>query len=358
MKFIKKLFAVILALSITLSLFACENRGSAFDFTCFNTYIHIQTATKPISKDTENKIKSTFFELESEFDANKENSIVYRFNNGLKNTPITLSDKAVEIFTQVDTAYAFTQGGFDPTVYPLVKLWGFAPYKLTVNFTPPTIEQINTAKAKIGYEKLCFDKENKTLTKLDDFVKLDLGGIVKGYAADLAALILQNSGYTDGYVSVGGSSLNLLKVDTLSIRHPRKTNEHIIKVLCGNDKNISLSTSGDYERYHLGADGKKYCHIIDTKTGAPTTTGVASVTVMGVSGALSDAFTTAGCLLSYDNDNHESSPLTIYLKNIITTYDGAKVFAVISTENDKIILTNAKTDDFTLNDNDYLIKSL
>ena len=57
MKFITKLFAVILTLSITLSLFACEKTGSAFDFTCFNTYIHVQTATKPISKDTENKIK-------------------------------------------------------------------------------------------------------------------------------------------------------------------------------------------------------------------------------------------------------------------------------------------------------------
>ncbi len=358
MRFIKKLFAVILALMLTLPLFACEQTGSAFDFTCFSTYIHIQTATKPISKDTQDKIKSVFFELESEFDANKENSIVYRFNNDPKGTPINLSDRAVEVFTLVDTAYKFTQGGFDPTVYPLVKLWGFAPYKLTINFTPPENEQIAEAQAQIGYEKLYFDKENKTLTKLDDFVKIDLGGIVKGYAVDLGAKILKDDGYTDGYISVGGSSLNLLKVDTLSIRHPRKSNEHIIKVLCGNDKNISLSTSGDYERYHLGADGKKYCHIINPKTGMPTDTGVASVTVTGINGALSDAFTTAGCLLTYDKNNHESSPLTIYLQSIIENYDGAKVFAVISTENDKIILTNAKTEDFTLNDNDYLIKNI
>ena len=356
MKIIKRVFSVFFVLIMLFSASACKDKGSVIDFTCFNTYVHIQTQSTSISKDTENKIKNLFSELEKEFDLKNQSSITHKFNQAPLNEIIPLGEHAVNVFSAINSAYNLTDGTFDPTVYPLTKLWGFAPYSFKPNFTPPTQEQINAELSKVGFDKIIFNAEQKTVIKTAD-VKLDFGGIVKGYAVDKASEILRADGHADGYINVGGSSLNILSVNNLGIRHPKKiSGNSIISVKLSGLNNLSVSTSGDYEKFHKDADGNKYCHIINPSTGFPTTTGVSSVTVIGIDGAISDALTTAGCLKSVDVTDILGSPLSLFIKKVVQTYPSAQVFAVYENDNEKLILTNKTVDvDFTLLDSEYTV---
>ena len=183
---------------------------------------------------------------------------------------------------------------------------------------------------------------------------MDLGGIVKGYAAEQAGKILLSAGHSSGYVNVGGSSLHLLSVNTLGISRPR-SNGTILTVNAKNLKGVSVSTSGDYEKFY-SLDGVRYSHIINPFTGKPSTTNVCSVTIIGADGAYSDAITTASCLKEYDETNFENSQLIVFLRSIISQNAGCSVYAVYDDGNTKQVITNKiKGEHFTLNDNNYTV---
>ena len=356
---LKKVFALLLTLIFSFSLCACTSKGSGVDFYCFNTPIHIQSNDKPISKHTENQIKNLFTSLENEFSLDNLNSFTYKFNAIKENESLSLSEHGVKVFRAIDSAYNLTSL-FDISVYPLVSLWGFAPYTYTTNYTPPSTEQINEVKKSVNYKNITLNFENKTISKNNQNTKIDLGGIVKGYAVDLAGKILKDAGHTQGYISVGGSSLYLLSVDSLSIRHPRdNSGKNFISVNLKDKSDISLSTSGDYERFYLTNNGEKFCHIINPKTGHPTKTNIASATILGLSGDISDALTTALCLMEYSIEKKENSEIVLFIKSLISTHPNISVFAVYDDGENKVILTNKMQDkDFTLHDTNYSVVNI
>ncbi len=353
MKIYSKILSLILVFTLCFSFLGCK-KGSGIDLFYFGTNIHVETYSTNISSSTEDKIKNLLLTLENEFDVNKNNSLTNDFNNANDKESFVLSNHAKDIFEKVNFAHSFSDGYFNPTVYPLVKLYGFAPYKYTLTYTPPTLNEINKNLSFVDFN--AFTIENGNLVKNTNFVKLDLGGIVKGYSVDKIAKILIDDGHTDGYISVGGSSLNLLSVNDLLIRHPRKTVENgIVKVKLNNQKNLSVSTSGDYEKYYTDELGNKYCHIINPKTGLPTTTNVSSVTLLGIDSAISDALTTAGCLMEFDENNITNNQLYNYLKKIQIEYPDCYIFAIYSGGR-KIILTNKNQgENFTLIDTEYTV---
>ena len=224
---LKKLTSIVLsmlfAIFLLTNLFACKTNGSSFTFSCFNTQVHVQCNHKNVDLATQNEIKGLFTDLYSNFNANDKNSFLTQINDANANQEFTLNDHQTNVFSSAKEVYNFYNGYFDPTVYPLVKLWGFAPYVYTPNYIPPQQEQIDDALSSIGFDKIILDSQQKILYKTDQTVKLDLGGLVKGYASQLAGQILTSAGYNSGYVNVGGSSLFLLQVPSLDIRHPRKT---------------------------------------------------------------------------------------------------------------------------------------
>ncbi len=356
---LKKFLALFLTLIFVFSFCACTNKGSGIDFYCFNTPIHIQSNDKSISKQTENEIKNLFTSLENEFSLDNINSFTYKFNAIKENESLTLTQHGVKVFSAIDSAYNLTSL-FDISVYPLVKLWGFAPFLYNTNYTPPLQEEINQVIESVDYKNINIDFENKTIKKTNQNTKIDLGGIVKGYAVDLAGKILKDAGHTKGYISVGGSSLYLLSVDTLSIRHPRdNSGKSFISVNLKDKNDISLSTSGDYERFYLTTNGEKFCHIINPKTGYPTKTNIASATILGLSGDISDALTTALCLMEYSIEKKENSEIVLFIKSLINSHPNISVFAVYDDGENKVILTNKMQDkDFTLHDTNYQVVKL
>ncbi|MBR1968608.1 MAG: FAD:protein FMN transferase [Clostridia bacterium] len=352
-RFITAIILIIL-LSFT---FACAPKGSAIDFSYFNTNIHIETYGKVISNQAETKLRNIFSALESEFDIDNQNSLTYKFNSASIGEKFSLTDNGVKVVKAALDGYVFSDGCYDPSIYPLVKLWQFSPNYPVINFSVPSESDILSQLERVNFSSVLLDQTAKTLTKTNANTLIDFGGIVKGYATDMAYEILSSLGYTDGYINIGGSSLTLLNAPSLGIRHPRPT-ENIPNIITVNTKNkigLSVSTSGDYQKYYV-KDGISYSHIINPFDGKPSQTGIQSVTILGANGAFSDAITTATCLKEYSPENHSSSPLTLFIKKIINAYPNASVFAVYDKGNQKRIITNEKeSESFTLHDQTYSI---
>ncbi|MBQ9734597.1 MAG: FAD:protein FMN transferase [Clostridia bacterium] len=354
----KKIGIILSLILISLSTFlfiSCADGGSSLDCYYFKTGIHIETHDFNMSDDTQTKLKNLFSSLEKEFDINDSKSTVYAFNNANVGDVFNLSTHGRNVLLSSKNLYSFTDGLFDPSVYPLVELWQFTKNYPVSEFNLPTDTQISTAINNVDFESAVFDQDLKTLTKTKDGVKLDFGGIVKGYAADKAAKILKSAGHESGYISIGGSSLYLLSVESLGIIHPKKATDgiSILSVKLNGKKNLSVSTSGDYEKFYE-RDGKIYSHLINPKTGYTADTNVCSVTVIGADGAFSDAVTTAACLINHLPNDLENSPLQAFLLKILSEYPAASIYAIYDDGENKQVITNQKQgENFTLLDTEY-----
>jgi len=183
---------------------------------------------------------------------------------------------------------ARSDGLFNPTIGGLIQSWGF---------------QADDFKAVLPDEKkiAALVQQNPRMSDLligntevrsrNRAVKLDLGGYAKGYALDRAAAILKQQGIRNALINIGG---NVLALGThgdrpwlVGIQHPRKPGPLAIMELHDGE---ALGTSGDYQRY-FELDGKRYCHLIDPRSGYPVQ-GVQAVTILthgGQAGLLSDA---------------------------------------------------------------------
>lgn len=312
---------------------ACKGTDIIDDYG-FGTQIRIEVYDKKISRATREKISATFDSIEEEL-----SNFSLRFNqNGAG--AIDAYPVAVEITEKSLDLYRFTSGAFDPSVYPFVQLWGFDSKYPVKNFTPPSDEQIQ-ALLKTRTDFAAVETNEKSIIKPSDEMQIDFGAIAKGYAADRVAKLLTDDGHSEGFISVGGSSLNLLSVSSLSIRHPEKPSETVITVNSDLCKNVSVSTSGGYERFY-DYEGKRYTHVIDPASGYPTNSGVISATVICNDGAAADAFTTALCVLKKDE--------AVTLAKKISARYGATVFILTNDEDGKSIYTNLQKNDFTLKD--------
>lgn len=205
-----------------------------------------------------------------------------------------------------------TDGAFDPTVAPLVDLWGFVedPHSLGGAGSSPTVmrgeeppadAEIRAILPAVGYEQVEVDEKASRLKLTRDGAELDLGGVAKGYATDRAVAILKEHGVESGLVNLGGDMFALGakpngKPWRVGVQHPRLSGEEYIAIL--NLVDQAVVTSGDYQRY-FEYEGKRYTHLIDPRTGYPQQ-GLASVTVVAPSGTQADALATAVAVMGME----------------------------------------------------------
>lgn len=207
-------------------------------------------------------------EIDVKFNPVNPQSPVYAFNRNNKpiSDPeiISLVKRALEISKE-------SNGAFDITVAPLSELWGFYTQASSV----PKDKEIKACLRNIGYRHIFF-RDGK-LNKDNPKVKIDFGGIAKGYALAEAARVFKNNGVTSVLIDLGGDIYVLGKYGArpwkVGIRNPRGTD--ILGYLQVKDQ--SVSSSGDYERFFV-EQGKRYHHIFNPATGYPTQ-GVAEATV-------------------------------------------------------------------------------
>ena len=181
-----------------------------------------------------------------------------------------------------------SEGAFDITVGPLMKVWGF--YKGTGRL--PHHAEIRGALERVGYRKILLDPAMRTVRFARAGVELDPGGIGKGYAVDRMVEVLKQYGIRTALVSASGSSIYAMgappeeKGWRVHIRDPKDDSKSVAEVFL---KDESMSTSGNYEKF-FRAEGKIYSHIMDPRTGWPAQ-GVLSVSVIAPRTLDSEAWT-------------------------------------------------------------------
>jgi len=173
-----------------------------------------------------------------------------------------------------------TEGAFDPTIGPLVNLWGFGPGG---SRKVPKEKEISEAKKRVGFDKIILNEKTNEIKKKVPGVYLDLSSLAKGFGVDKVAEFLMAKGSNVYMVEIGGEVRTLgKKADGSSWRiaieapHPVSQGESYQRVLELNS--MALATSGSYRNFFM-QDGKKYSHTIDVHSGRPVAHSVASVSV-------------------------------------------------------------------------------
>lgn len=221
--------------------------------------------------------------LEKLWSVNIEDSDIYRLN---QNGSAELSDDTAGLLSFALSMSERTDGALDPTVYPLLREWGFT----TDNHHVPDDAVIAKLLKNTGWQRVTLEGNSASLP---DGMAVDTGAVAKGYAADLIAEKLRSAGVGAGVIDLGGNVLTFgEKPDgeswKISIRDP--FGEGTAGTLSLGE--CSVVTSGSYERY-FEQDGVRYCHIIDPATGRPADSGLESVTVIADESKVCDALSTA-----------------------------------------------------------------
>lgn len=230
----------------------------------------------------------------------KNDSELSRVNREAFTNPVKVSPELFEILQKSVRFSRLSNGAFDVTVGPLVDLWHKAGEANTV----PDENTLATAKARVGFEKLILDANERTVRFAVKGMRLDLGGIAKGYAVDKAVEVMRREGAIGGMVCASGDIRCFGKPadkDTwrVGLQNPVAANpsdsngaigaEQVLMVLKVND--MAVSTSGDYRRF-VTIGGKKYSHIIDTNT-ATGANKLSSDTILAANAVDTDALSTA-----------------------------------------------------------------
>ena len=219
--------------------------------------------------------------LEELMSITRENSALYRLN---RDGEAELDSETLQMLTDAVEIAEATGGTFDPSLLALKTLWHVDARKEGESL--PTQEEIAQALLHCGYENVVIEGNH---VSLQNGVGVDLGGILKGYAADRCAEILTNNGVEKAIINMGGNVRVLGgKEYTIGIGDP----DGEASAISIKTQDKSVITSGDYQRY-FELEGKRYHHIFSRETGAPAITDLRSATIIGEDGAMCDALATA-----------------------------------------------------------------
>ncbi|TRX55775.1 FAD:protein FMN transferase [Thalassomonas sp. M1454] len=224
----------------------------------------------------------------STYDKQSELSL---FNQYTGSEPRKTSVELAQVLNESIRLAKLTNGALDVTVGPLVNLWSFGPENRAEQV--PSTELITQTKQHIGINKIAL--ADGMLSKSDAKVYVDLSAIAKGFAVDKVAELLENNGYHDYLVDIGGE-MRLKGKKTngqqwrIAVEKPIAGERAVQKVIIPGDN--AVATSGDYRNY-FEENGVRYSHTIDPETGWPISHKLVSVTVVHPSSMIADGLATA-----------------------------------------------------------------
>ncbi len=227
-----------------------------------------------------------FRRLDDKLSPYKEHSELSLVNRMAAEGPLPISEEFFQLLQRSREYSELTQGAFDITFASVGHLYNYRTGE------KPSPETTQASLPLIDYHHVILDREQGSVFFQRPGVKIDLGGIAKGYAVDQAIALLQKRGIEHALVTAGGDSRLLGDHQgrpwQIGIQAPRRKNA-IATTL--NLSNTAVSTSGDYERY-FESDGVRYHHIISPKTGRSATE-MQSVTIIGPNATRTDALSTS-----------------------------------------------------------------
>lgn len=260
-------------------------RTYSVSFYAMDTQVTL-VAYGPHGKEALKRARLRVKQIERELSVTDSQSDIGRLNAAVSAAPVQVSKDTAALTAFALHMNELTDGAFDPTLYPVLRAWGFTTKKHRI----PTAGELTRLLQLTGIERVHISGQK---LRLDKGSMLDLGAVGKGFASDelLAAMI--PTGITSALVNLGGN------VQTLGLRPNgerwrigiKSPNGGLLGVLSA--KAEAVVTSGGYERFFTGSDGQIYWHILDPLTGAPARSGVISATVAGPEGKVCDALSTA-----------------------------------------------------------------
>lgn len=224
----------------------------------------------------------------------RDDSNIALFNqNKVANIPILLDSEILAVLDIAGKAHQKSQGCYDPTIGGLFRIWGFSEDKLQI----PDAGQISETLSTIGFaDKLTRDAQ--TLIKQHPETTVDLSAIGQGYAVAQIAKILEKNGINNYLSEIGGEMLvagtkpeqEMWKV---GVERPIPNSQKINEVITLTGKQATaIMTSGTY-RHYFDANGERYSHILDPRSGKPVTHNSVAVTVLLPDATYADAWSTA-----------------------------------------------------------------
>lgn len=248
--------------------------------------IQFYTANGAISNQVYEETDKELMRLDSLLNFFNPHSLVSRINTAHQ---AALDEDIAYLFALSDSISRLTDGAFDISVAPLLEIWGF--YSGEKN--RPSAEQIRRALSRVDFRRIKL-RNDSIFIPAD--MKIDLGGIAQGFAADRVALIMKKYDVRSAVINIAGEVRTIGRLPQgrpwrIGIRHPRS--EGIIETVHLEDS--CLSTSGDYEKFFI-IDGQRYPHILDPHTGYPARDFV-SVTIFGRETAFCDGIATSVCVM-------------------------------------------------------------
>ena len=289
-------------------------------------------AKESVYRDIFNRLR----EIENRMSVNLPDTHVSRINDAAGVAPVQVHD---DVFTVIERALYFagiSGGAFDPTVEPLVRIWGIGGD----NPRLPPQREIDVVLTLIDWRDVELDSQTRSVFLKRHGMSLDLGAIAKGFAADEAAAIIRKAGLKRAIVDLGGNILTFgVKKDKspwrVGLQNPRKDRGSYLGVVAGPQQTVV--TSGVYEKF-FDFEGRRYHHLFSPFDGYPVRNGLLSVSIISSVSMNADALSTAVFVLGYEKG-----------RALIESLEDAE--AVFVFEDNSIRMTGGV--DFTLTDENY-----
>lgn len=275
--------------------------------------------------------------LDNLLSTGQEQSEVSRLN---ANGGGSLSEDTSYLLKRALEIHDMTDGQFDISIYPVMEAWGFT----TQEFRVPDEDELAELLTKVDSSKINYDAPGGRAVFESDGMKIDFGGIAKGYTSARVMEIFEDYGVAHGLVSLGGN-VQVLGTNTngknwrIGIQNP-DLGSNYLGVLEACD--VAVITSGAYERY-FEKDGVTYHHIIDPDTGYPAKSGLISVTIVSSDGTLADGLSTALYVMGRDE-------AISFWKKHSEMFD-----CILYTEDGELYVTEGLADRFSSDDFTYNI---
>lgn len=294
-----------------------------------------ETLKTPVSSE----IWDALDQIDATMSMHVSSSELSQINSAAGIHPVVISEATFNVIKKA-LDYSKISSGFDISIGPVVDLWGIGTETPRV----PSALELQAALKLVDYTKIVLDPKNLSVYLPESGMKLDLGAIAKGYAADATREILLKHGIKQGIINYGGNILTLgekakKKPWQVGVQNPDQARGAYIGVVSLSQQ--SIVTSGTYERF-FESDGKRYHHLLNTKNGYPIDNGLWSVSIISPDSIDGDALST----LIFAQGLEKGLAL-------IESMD--QIDAIFVTNDSKIYLSSGIKENFKLVDDTYTV---
>ena len=238
-------------------------------------------------------VEAEFTRLDEQLSNYRKDSVIEKLNATVSSEPLAASEEIISLIEQARVVSEASEGCYDLTIKPLFDLWGFKDEKLFI----PDQTRLQATLKEIGFNQIEISDYNH-LRKLNPKLRIDLSSIAQGYSVEQIAKLLEQQGIHDYLVEIGGElQTRGIKPNKeawrVALEKPLPGERTMNKIITINrTEPLAIMTAGTY-RHYFDADGKRYSHILDAKSGKPVEHQTVSVTVLHNDPTQADAWDTA-----------------------------------------------------------------